>query len=239
MVSGHQPRPLTPRAVAAVEVLAVFAACQLFLWRFSQRYRRGWVLILALMLASMLVRRDSLEKLGLTLRHAAGAARWMAVGLLLGAAPLLVFGARHGRIGLLLPDAQALVQFLAYFGWCALQQFALQSYLHNRLLDAAGPNANPAGSGLRPRWTSLALGLIFASLHLPNPVLTIATLLGGVAMGEVFVRYRNIWILALGQALIGTAILVALPDAWHHRLRVGPGYHWWELRRLGFLFPGW
>ncbi len=227
------------RALAAVEVLAVFAACHLFLWRFSHRYRYGWLLILAWMLVSIVARGDSLEKLGLTLRHVPGAARWMAAGLLLGAVPLLVLGARQGRIGLLLPDALALAQFLAYFGWCALQQFALQSYVHNRLLDAAGASAEPPPKGARLRWTSLALGLIFGSLHLPNPVLTIATLAGGVVMGEVFVRYRNIWVLALGQALIGTTLLVALPDAWHHRLRVGPGFHWWELRRLGFLFPGW
>jgi len=48
-------------------------------------------------------------------------------------------------------------------------------------------------------------------------------------MAEIFARYRNIWVLALGQALVSTVIFVALPDAWHHRLRVGPGYWWWEV----------
>ncbi len=231
MVPESERRPLVFRAAAALEALAVFAACQLFLWRFSQRYRRGWLLILAFILGSVLLRRQSAEKLGLTLRHMRGAARWMAPALLLTAGPLLLFGALHGRVGLLLPDAEALAQFAGYVGWCAMQQFALQSYMHNRLLDAAGAPPDASPNGRRPHWTPLALGVIFGSLHLPNPVLTVATLAGGAVMGEVFLRHRNIWILALGQALISTAIFVALPDAWHHRLRVGPGYGWWEVRR--------
>jgi len=215
------PEGRISRAIAAAEAIAVFLACQLFLWQFSQRYRRGWLLILGFILASMLLRRDSLEKLGLSFHHTRGAARWTAIGVVVACVPILLYGALKGRVGVLVPDAMAILQFTGYFGWCVLQQFALQSYMHNRVREAL------------PEWPGvpLLIGVIFGSLHLPNPVLTLATFAGGIASAEVFARYRNIWILGLGQALISTALFVALPDAWHHRLRVGPGYFWWGIER--------
>jgi len=232
--ANGDPRPLSLRLAAPVEVIGIFAACQLFLWKYSQVYRRGWLLILLFLLASLLLRRPSAAKLGISFCHGWGALRWMVPGVVLPVAPLLIYGAREGRIGLLRPDLLAVMQFLTYLGWCALQQFALQSYLHNRLLDAV-PNRH---------LTSAMTAVMFGSLHLPNPVLTVATLAGGVLLGEIFTRHRNIWVLALGQALVSTVILVSLPDAWHHRLRVGPGYDWWEVPRPhqlpGFRFrvPG-
>lgn len=206
---------------AALEVVAVLAAAQLFLWHYSRTHRRGWLPILAWMLISMVVRRETPEKAGLAFRQGWDAMRWLVPGMLLPAVPLLLYGARQGRVGLLAPDAPALAQFGGYLVWCVLQQFALQSYLHNRLLEAV-PNRHSSSA-------IIALG--FSSLHLPNPVLTIATLAGGFVMAEIFARYRNIWVLALGQALVSTVIFVSLPDAWHHRLRVGPGYWWWEVPR--------
>ncbi len=209
------------RLLAAAEALLVFGACQLYLWRYYREYRRGWLLILAFIIGSMVVRRESAEKLGLSFRHAAaGAARWTAIATGAAAIPLMLYGYYTGRLDVMLPDAHALLQFTAYFVWCLLQQFALQSYIHNRVRDAA-----PGWRGI-----SLVVGVMFGSLHLPNPVLTIATFVGGIATAGIFARYRNIWILALGQALASTLIFVALPDTWHHRLRVGPGYYFWPGR---------
>lgn len=209
------------RAIAAAEVLAVFVACQLYLWLYYARYRRGWLLILAFIAISMIVRRETAERLGLTLAGSRGATRWMTVGVVASAGPLLLYGWWRCRIALAIPDAEVLGQFALYFAWCFLQQFAMQSYVHNRLRDAL------PGS----RRVPLIVGVIFAAMHLPNPVLTIATLVGGVLTAEVFSRYRTLWPVALGQALISAAIVVSLPDAWHHRLRVGPGYFWWGVRR--------
>lgn len=206
------------KLVAAAEAIAVFAACQLFLWEYSQRYRRFWLVLLAFMIGSVLLRRETATRLGLRPLHGLASLRWVALGVAAGAGPLLLYGWSHGRIGLGWPDGLALLQFTGYAVWCVLQQFALQSFMHNRLLDSIRS----------PHLSSLLSALIFGSLHLPNPVLTIATFVGGWAMGEVFTRHRNIWVLALGQALVSTAILVSLPDSMHHRLRVGPGFDRWQ-----------
>lgn len=212
------PRLRRAKLVAAAEAMAMFAACQLFLWEYSQRYRRFWLALLVFMIGSVLLRRETSIRLGLRPLQGLASLRWVALGVAAGAGPLLLYGWRHGRIGLGWPDGLALLQFAGYAVWCLLQQFALQSYMHNRLLDSVRS----------PRVSSLMTAVIFGSLHLPNPVLTIATLAGGWAMGELFTRYRNIWILALGQALVSTAILVSLPDSMHHRLRVGPGFDRWQ-----------
>jgi hypothetical protein len=50
------------------------------------------------------------------------------------------------------------------------------------------------------------------------------TLLGGVAMAWLFAEERNILPLALGQAVLGALVWWAFPLAWHHSMRVGPGY---------------
>jgi membrane protease YdiL (CAAX protease family) len=96
-----------------------------------------------------------------------------------------------------------------------VQQIALNSLLMNRLLSLVGNR----------RIASAVAGAIFGASHWPNPVLVPLTLLGGTAMAWMFTRERNILPLAVGQALLGSLVWSAFPVAWHHMLRVGPGYY--------------
>jgi membrane protease YdiL (CAAX protease family) len=96
-----------------------------------------------------------------------------------------------------------------------LQQVALNSLLHNRMLSI-----------VRNEWLAAALtGAIFAACHWPNPVLVPLTFVAGTAMAWMFGRVRNIIPLAFGQTLLGMLVGWAFPMAWHHHLRVGPGYY--------------
>ena len=102
-----------------------------------------------------------------------------------------------------------------YFAFCVLQQVALNSLVHNRMMSL-----------IRNQWTgALFTGVIFAACHWPNPVLVPLTLLGGTALAWLFGRNRNIIPLAIGQAILGSIIFWAFPIAWHHHMRVGPGYY--------------
>ena len=67
-------------------------------------------------------------------------------------------------------------------------------------------------------------GTLFAAAHLPNLVLTAATLVWGVVACALFRRYQNIWALGLAQGLLGLCFAICVPDALHHHLRVGLGY---------------
>src|SRR6266700_127443 len=106
-------------------------------------------------------------------------------------------------------------RFAGYFAFCLLQQVGLQSITMNRLLQAFRSREMAAFTG----------GLLFGALHWPNPVLVPLTFIGGVVMCWLFARERNILPLVLGQALIGALVWWAFPLAWHHSMRVGPGYY--------------
>ncbi len=41
----------------------------------------------------------------------------------------------------------------------------------------------------------------------------------------LFAKQRNILPLTLGQAILGGLTWWAFPIAWHHSMRVGPGYY--------------
>jgi membrane protease YdiL (CAAX protease family) len=96
-----------------------------------------------------------------------------------------------------------------------LQQIGLQSLTMNRLLAGLRSQAMAAFVG----------GLLFAALHWPNPVLVPLTLIGGTVMCWLFARDRNILPLVLGQSILGVLVWWAFPPAWHHSMRVGPGYY--------------
>jgi hypothetical protein len=107
----------------------------------------------------------------------------------------------------------------------------------NRLLFAWGyldrihpgqkPSVFPEGLSLAGPFVVPALlsSTIFAALHWPNPVLIPVTLIGGFGMCILFARQRNILPLTLGQAILGALVWWAFPIAWHHSMRVGPGYY--------------
>ena len=111
-------------------------------------------------------------------------------------------------------------RFVGYLAFCLLQQIGLQSMTMNRLLQGFSSRESAAFAG----------GLLFGALHWPNPVLVPLTFIGGVVMCWLFACERNILPLALGQALLGGLVWWAFPLAWHHSMRVGPGYYTYILR---------
>jgi hypothetical protein len=134
------------------------------------------------------------------------------VPLILGLFVVGIFlGALHRAPGHLL----ARKHFFGYMAFCLLQQVALNSYLTNRLLETTQSRLRAA----------LIAGIIFAALHWPNPVLVPLTGIGGTIMAWLFARERNILPLTLGQGILGTIVWWAFPVAWHHAMRVGPGFY--------------
>jgi hypothetical protein len=203
------------RTLALAEVLAFPAFILWFIWRLQFTARWTWMILAAWLVVSFLVHRDTPKTLGWRADNI-----WPATKQ-----ALLVFGAMI--LGLLLigfaleaprhfpPNLISFHRLWSYFAFCVLQQVALDSFLQNRML-AIVPQA----------WlASLFTGAIFAACHWPNPVLVPLTFVGGTAMAWMFARVRNIIPLAIGQAILGSLIFWAYPLAWHHHMRVGPGYY--------------
>lgn len=119
------------------------------------------------------------------------------------------------RLGTFHPLFHGDLQHVAgYILWTLYQQFLLNDYFMprlSRLLASEG-----AAVGLA--------AVLFAAAHLPNPWLTVATLVWGAISCALFRRYRNLYMLGLAQGLLGLCFAVCVPEALHHHLRVGLGY---------------
>lgn len=105
-------------------------------------------------------------------------------------------------------------RFWLYLAWSFLQQFILQDFFLLRLLR------------LLPSKTAAVLtsGFLFATAHVPNPVLVPATLVWGLAACALFVRYRDLYSLGLTHAIFGITLAMTVPNSIHHQMRVGLGY---------------
>ena len=67
-------------------------------------------------------------------------------------------------------------------------------------------------------------GVLFATAHLPNLVLTAACVVWGIVSCVLFRRYGNLWMLGFTQGMLGLCFAICVPDSLHHHLRVGLGY---------------
>jgi len=213
--------PARPLAIAtAIEVAVIFAAILVYIWHWQHTHPRVWIVLFALILFSHVLHRDTLRGLGLgrlELRSSAQLVLPLAILLYL---PLLFYGFTHHYLKFLRPNWQSLLLLLGYGCWCAFQQYLTQSYFHNRLMLVIRNRHLSSG----------AVGIMFSATHIPNLILMVATLVAGFVFAEVFARHRNIWPLALAQAVGGLVLAAVAPDALIHHMRVGPGYFFYGIR---------
>jgi hypothetical protein len=187
-----------------------------FIWRLQFTARGTWVIFLVWLVASFLLHRDTAKTLGWRADNIWPATEQALALFSLMAAGLVMMGFLLGASQHLPPISVSMPA--GYFAFCVLQQVALNSLLHNRMLSL-----------VQNEWVAAGLtGAIFAACHWPNPVLVPLTLVGGVVMSWMFGRVRNIIPLAIGQFLLGMLVGWAFPMAWHHHMRVGPGYYTWR-----------
>jgi membrane protease YdiL (CAAX protease family) len=107
--------------------------------------------------------------------------------------------------------------FKRYWGyalWSFVQQLLLQDFFLRRLrllLPTTG-------------LAVFATATLFSIAHLPSPVLTTVTFLMGLAACLLFLRYRNLYPLAIAHAILGITLAITLPNAIIRNMRVGLGY---------------
>lgn len=215
---SYSLRALKP-AVAASEILAIYAGILLYIWRWQYTHPYFVIPLFALVLFSHWVRRDEPAEMGLTSSEFRAAARLsiplLAVVILAAIAYALWNHDSARRLGSL----HVWISFAGYMIWCSFQQYLTQSYFHRRLM----------GVVRTPHLSSFIIALMFAGAHIPNPVLIIATFAGGFVFAEIFIRHPNIWPLAIVQAVAGFLIGALSPPSIIHNMRVGPGYFFFHL----------
>jgi hypothetical protein len=186
-----------------------------FIWRLQFTARWTWMVFVVWVIASFLIHRDTPKTLGWRADNLWPAAKQALIGFGAMFGGLAVAGLALGASRHLPPNLTSWHRLWTYSAFCLLQQVVLNSLVQNRMLSL-----------VQKDWAAALLtGAIFAACHWPNPVLVPLTFVGGTAMAWMFGRVRNIIPLAFGQALLGSLVWWAFPVAWHHHMRVGPGYY--------------
>jgi hypothetical protein len=199
------------RARDLAELILGYAVIVGVIWTPERLQRIFSPIALALTLLVVLSRRQDRDELGLGWRGLIPSLWILPAAVALGAASIFV----AARFGTLHPLYKAdFTHISGYVLWTVYQQFLLQDYFMARMQRLVSNKA-----------TAVTLaGTLFAAAHLPNLVLTAATLAWGIVSCALFQRYRNLWALGLAQGLLGLCFAICVPDALHHHLRVGLGY---------------
>jgi len=198
-----------------VEGVAFSGFIAWYIWRLQFTHPSAWLVFPVWLVVSFLAHHDTPKTLGWRADNLWPATRRAAVVFGVFILALCAAGLYLDALHRLPAHLISGRRFFGYFSFCLLQQVALNSYLMDRFLSVVE----------RPWVAALLAGIIFAGLHWPNPVLVPLTLVGGFAMCWLFARERNILPLTLGQAVLGGLVWWAFPIAWHHAMRVGPGYY--------------
>ena len=95
--------------------------------------------------------------------------------------------------------------------WALAQQYVLNGFVNRRAQLVLGNGAQ----------SIVVVALIFGLLHLPNPLLSIVTFVGGLIWAYVYHRQPNLFVLALSHAIVSLTLALALSSEWLDNLRVG------------------
>ncbi len=192
------------------ELTIGFAAIMVVLWLPTREQLIFGPIALLAPLVITVLRYPGREELGLTARGFIRSLWILPASIALTVVSVLVarrFGTFHALY-------QADLQHVGgYVLWTIYQQFLLQDFFMPRLTRV-----------LNQESAIVMAGVLFAAAHLPNPTLTLATLVWGLASCWLFRRYRSLWVVGLAQGLLGLAFAVCVPDALHHHMRVGLGF---------------
>jgi membrane protease YdiL (CAAX protease family) len=195
------------------QLITAYVLMERALWSSRLALQNKWVFVTAItVVAFVVVDRPSLQRLGLGLPSSLGASLVLAVSF--ATAVILVFAVRGagGQIPAN-PTWPSLHLAWQYVVWALVQEFMLQSFFFTRCEELFG---SPTAV-----WTTATL---FAAAHLPSPILTTFTLVGGLFFCEMFRRYRSIYPIGIVHAVLGLTLAMTMPDSLLHHMRVGIGY---------------
>lgn len=101
-----------------------------------------------------------------------------------------------------------------YIVWAIAQEFILLDFVLVRVRRLTST----------PGRAIAITALLFAGVHIPNPLLVPLTVVWGWIACWLFLRYRGLFTLGVTHGLLGLVIAIGVPNSIHHHMRVGLGY---------------
>ena len=196
-----------------IELAGIYSLILIVIWTPRPWQAFLWVVAAAAILCVAWISFDGLRPMGLCTANLVNSLWAVALAAVLACAAVILALTLHT---LHMPNTP--LGFVRRYGfyviWAAVQQIILQWFVLSRSLRLLPDTTSAA---------ALAAGM-FAVAHLPNPILSIITLVFGLASCLIFLRYRNLWPLALAHAILGISIGITVPGAIDHNMRVGISY---------------
>jgi membrane protease YdiL (CAAX protease family) len=206
------------RLVALWEVVSLVVSAMVAEWAvatFSDRAKLVAAipigLGLSLMVFSHRQRRESLRDLGFRWDNFWAAVRLLSIPTVIAVA-LIVLSNWVFNDGL--ASRPVRVRLLVVPLWALFQQYALQGYINRRAHIAVD-------SGLI---APLLVGIVFAILHLPSPLLASITLIAGIIWASIYQKQPNLFALAVSHTVISWTLSLFIPNSLAQHLRVGFKY---------------